>query len=299
MKKIALDGDFNFTNEQLARLKAVGQIEKLDGVESDEEWLAAVKGYDVLCSWGDHVMDNLDKLENILVTYPYTELGSFDSEVLAKKNVFVANARGGNRKSIVEWTMFMILSLYRQFPKFLRTTEQYPFTSTESLEGKTVLIVGHGTIGTEVGERCEAFGMVVDYSNRGDDLVAKASQVDVVVNALNCNPSSKNLLDADFFKKMKQGAFYVTFSRPYTYDIDGLIAAIDAGVVGGAAIDCDPQPLFDVSNDFYKKCLSNEKILVTPHVAGVTKQAAANGLEILVQNVEAYLRGTPQNVLKK
>lgn len=299
MKKIALDGDFNFTDEQVARLNAVGQVEKLADVSSDEEWQTAVKDYDVICTWGDHVIASLDKLENVLVTYPYTELGSFDSEKLAKRNVFVANARGGNRKSIVEWVVFMILSLYRQFPTFLRTTEQYPFTSTESLEGKKLLVVGHGTIGTEIGERCEAFGMDVDYFNRGDDLIAKASQADVIVNALNCNPSSKNLLNADFFSKMKQGAYYATFSRPYTYDIDGLIAAIDAGVVGGAAIDCDPEPLFDVSNDFYKKCLSNEKILVTPHVAGVTKQAAANGLEILVKNVEMYLNGTPQNILKK
>lgn len=299
MKNIALDGDFNFTDEQLKRLNALGQVDKLEAVDSDEEWLAKVKDYDVICSWGGHIIDNLDKLENVLVTYPYTELGSFDSDELAKRNVYIANARGGNRKSITEWTMFMILSLYRQFPKFLRTTEQHPFTSTESLEGKNVLIVGHGTIGTEIGERCEAFGMTVDYFNRGDDLLAKSSYADVVINALNCNPSSKNLLDADFFSNMKQGAFYVTFSRPYTYDIDGLISAIDAGVVGGAAIDCDPEPLFDVSNDFYKKCLSNDKIQVTPHVAGVTKQAAANGLEILVQNVEGYLSDKPQNILKK
>ncbi len=299
MKKIALEGDFNFTDEQVARLNAVGQVEKLESVASDEAWLNAVKDYDVICNWGDHVLASLDKLENVLITYPYTELGSFDSSELAKRNVYIANSRGGNRKSIVEWTMFMILSLFRQFPTFLRTTEQHPFTSTQSLEGKNVLIIGHGTIGTEVGERCEAFGMVVDYFNRGDDLTAKASQADVVVNALNCNPSSKNLLDSDFFSGMKQGAYYITFARPYTYDIDGLIAAIDAGTVGGAAIDCDPEPLFDISNDFYKKCLSNDKILVTPHVAGVTKQAAANGLEIMVQNVEAYLNGNPQNIVIK
>jgi phosphoglycerate dehydrogenase-like enzyme len=299
MKKILLDGDFNFTDQQKARLEAVGQLESAGDIKSDEEWLNKVKGYDVICTWGDHVIPNLDKLENVLVTYPYTELGSFDSKELAKKNVYVANAQGGNRKSIVEWTVFMVLSLYRQFPKFLRTTEQYPFTSTESVEGKNVLVVGHGTIGTEVGNRLEAFGMNVSYFNRGDDLKAKAQGADVVVNALNCNPSSEHLLDGAFFSNMKKGAFYVTFARPYTYDIDGLIKAIDDGVVGGAAIDCDPEPLFDISNSFYKKCMSNEKILVTPHVAGVTKQAAVNGLEILVQNVEAYLTGKPQNILSK
>jgi len=299
MKKIGLDGDFNFTKEQTERLKAVGSVEKLKSVTSDAEWLDAVRGYDVVCTWGDHVIENLGKLENVLVTYPYTELGSFDSKELAKKNVFVANSQGGNRKSIAEWTMFEIISLYRQFPYFLRTTEQHPFTSTDSLEGKKVLIVGHGTIGSEVGERCEAFGMVVDYFNRGDNLNAKTAQADVVVNALNCNPTTDNFLDADFFTSMKKGSYFVTFSRPYTYDIDGLINAIEAGTVVGAGIDCDPEPLFDVSNAFYKKCLSNDKILVTPHVAGVTKQAAANGIEIMVQNIESYLNGSPQNILKK
>lgn len=299
MKKILLAGEFAFSDEQLSRLSAVGQIEKLGDVSSSSEWLEKVKGADVICTWGDYVMENLEKLENVLVTYPYTELGSFDSEALAAKGVYVANAQGGNRKSIAEWTMFSILSLFRQFPTFLRTTTQHPFTSTESLEDKKVVVVGHGTIGTEVGERCEAFGMDVNYFNRGDDLRTKVADADVVINALNCNPSTENLLSVEFFANLKQGAYYVTFARPYTYDIDGVLAAIDKGVLAGAAIDCDPEPLFDITNDFYKKCMTNEKVLVTPHVAGVTKQAATNGLEIMVQNVEAYLSGEPQNILKK
>jgi len=299
MKKILLAGEFAFSDEQMARLNAVGGVEKLGDVSSSDEWLEKVKGTDVICTWGDYVMENLEKLENVLVTYPYTEFGSFDSDVLARKGVYVANAQGGNRKSIAEWTMFSILSLFRQFPAFLRTTTQHPFTSTDSLEGKKVVVVGHGTIGTEVGERCKAFGMGVDYFNRGDDLHAKTADADVVVNALNCNPSTENLLDADFFTGLKKGAFYVTSARPYTYDIDGVLAAIDSGVLAGAAIDCDPEPLFDISNDFYKKCMTNEKVLVTPHVAGVTKQAAINGLEIMVWNVEAYLNNSPQNIVKK
>jgi glycerate dehydrogenase len=298
MRSIVLCGDFNFTEEQKTRLAAVGEVSSVSA-DSADDWVQKVNGSDVVCSWGDFVLEKAGELENVLITYPYTELGSFNAEELAKKNVFIANAKGGNRKSIAEWAMFSILSLFRQFPTFLRTTTQHPFTSTESLEGKNVVVLGHGTIGSEVGERCKAFGMNVSYFERGDDLHESVKNADVVLNALNCNSSTKNLLDKEFFMAMKNGSFYVTFSRPWTYDIDGLIAAIDAGVVGGAAIDCDPEPLFDVSNDFYKKCLSNEKILVTPHVAGVTKQAATNGLEIMVQNVEKYLAGTPQNVVEK
>ena len=191
------------------------------------------------------------------------------------------------------------LSMFRQLPTFLRTTTQYPFTSTESLEGKEVLIVGHGTIGTELGERLQSFGMNVSYFNRGDDLIKASSTADLIVNALNCNPSTENMLSADYFSGLKKGARYLTFSRPFTYDIDGLISAIDAGIVSEAAIDCDPEPLFDISNEFYKKCLTNEHIFVTPHVAGITTQAGKNGTEIMVQNVEQYLAGTPQNIIKK
>lgn len=299
MAKILLVGSFALSDEQKNRLAAAGEVSQIDEPDSAEAWLAQVKGADVICSWGDHVLENATKLEDVLITYPYTELGAFDTETLAEKGVYIANAKGGNRKSIAEWAMFEIVSLFRQFPTFLRTTTQHEFTSTQSLEDKKVVVVGHGTIGTEVGERCAAFGMEVSYFNRGDDLHASVKDADVVVNALNCNSTTKNLLDAHFFMSMKSGAYYVTFSRPWTYDIDGLIAAIDAGVVAGAGIDCDPEPLFDISNDFYKKCMSNEKILVTPHVAGVTKQASTNGLEIMVQNIEQYLAGTPQNVLTK
>jgi len=258
-----------------------------------------VKGADVICSDGSYLYANLGKLSNVFVTYPYTELGSFSSAELESKGVYVANARGGNRKSIVEWALFMTLSLYRKLQDFLRTTVQYPFTVTESLEGKQVVIVGHGTIGTELGERYQAFGMDVSYFERGEDLKAKVANADLVVNALNCNESTKNLLDASFFAAMKKGSNYLTFSRPYTYDIDGLIGAIDSEIVAGAAIDCDPEPLFDISNEFYKKCMSNKKILVTPHVAGITTQANRNGTEIMIKNIEMYLAGTPQNILKK
>jgi phosphoglycerate dehydrogenase-like enzyme len=98
---------------------------------------------------------------------------------------------------------------------------------------------------------------------------------------------------------LKEGSYYITFVRPYTYDIEGLIKSIEAGRVAGAAIDCDPEDFGDTTNAFYQKTLSNSKILVTPHIAFSTKQAIANGREIAIQNIEAYLKGEPKNVLRK
>lgn len=298
MKKITVAGDFPFTEEQKARLEALGEVRYV-ACTSSEEWLSAVQGSDVILSNGDYLLENLEELENVFVTYPYIELGAFDTEKLKEKGVFVANTQGSNRDSIIEWTMFAILSLFRKFPDYLNTAENKPFALSQSLAGKKALIIGKGSIGTGIGETCKSFKMDVDFFTREDELGVKSADADLIVNALNCNSSSKNLLDEDFFMALKPGSYYVTFARPYTYDIDGALKSIDAGILAGAGIDCDPEDPFDTTNHFYQKCLKHEKVLVTPHVAFATKEASANGRETAIRNIEAYLRGEPQNLLTK
>lgn len=299
MKKITIAGSLPFADDQKARLDTFGQVRTVNDYTSADEWLTAVQGSDVILSDGDYLLENLEKLENVFVTYPYIELGAFDSEKLKEKGVLVANTRGSNRDSIIEWVLFTTLSLFRKFPEYLNTTETKPFTLNQSLAGKNVLIVGKGSIGTGIGEVCKAFKMNVDFYTREDDLAAKSKGADLIINALNCNSSSKNLLNEEFFMNLKQGSYYVTFARPYTYDIDGVLKSLDAGILAGAGIDCDPEAPFDTTNEFYKKCVQHDKVLVTPHVAFATKEASANGREIAIQNIEAYLKGTPQNILTK
>ena len=298
MKKIIVLGA-NLNEGHKARLEALGEIEYLSSPSSSEELLKQTEGVDVLYSDGDFLLESLPKLKNVFVTYPYIELGVFNSEELRNNGVMVANSQGGNRPSIIEWVMFMILSLFRKFIPIVRATEDPHVELQESLMGKKVLIVGKGSIGTKIAIPCEAFGMEVSFFDRGDDLKTKSANVDLVINALNCNSTSKNLLDEDFFMSLKKGTYYVSFVRQYTYSLDGLLKSIDGGIVEGAAIDCDPEKFGDTTNEFYQKALSNPKVLVTPHIAFSTKQAVVNGAEIAIQNIEAFIAGKPQNILKK
>lgn len=286
-------------SNQIARLEKLGKVKYLPSPSSSEELLKQAEGADVLYSDGAFLLNSLSKLKNVFVTYPYVELGVFNSEELKKNGVLVANAQGGNRPSIIEWVMFMVLALFRKFIPMVRAEKNFPVELQETLVDKKVLIVGKGSIGTKIAIPCEAFGMKVDFFMRGNDLQEKSASADLVINALNCNSSSKNLLDERFFMSLKKGAYYLTFARPYTYDMDGLLKAIDSGVVAGAAIDCDPEKFGDTTNKFYQKALSNPKVLVTPHIAFSTKQAVANGAEIAVQNIEAFIAGKPQNILTK
>ncbi|MCB9813181.1 MAG: hypothetical protein H6772_02110 [Pseudomonadales bacterium] len=298
MKKIITLG-VNLSDDHKKRLQDVGELEIKDSPISVDDFISKTNGADIIYSNGDFLFDSLVKLRNVFITYPYVELGTFDTEELSQNGVTVANGSGGNRDSIVEWVMYMVLSLFRNFGPMVRAEENFPVELQETLVGKKVLIVGHGAIGSQIGVLCNAFGMKVEYFDRGDDLSEKSKDRDLIVNSLNCNTSSKNLLNEDFFMNLSEGTYYLTFARPYTYDIDGLIKAIESSVVAGAAIDCDPEKFGDTTNDFYQKCMSNEKILVTPHIAFSTKQAIAGGAEVAIRNIETFIEGKPQNVLRK
>lgn len=298
MKRIVTIG-VSLTDEERNELGRFGEIIESTSPSSVEDFLEKVEYADVIYSNGDFLLESLDSLENVFVVYPFVEIGCFNSEKLASKNVFVANSRGGNKNSIVEWTMYMILSLFRDFRHKVRAEEDFDFRLDESLEGKEVLIVGKGSIGEKVGSLCESFSMKVDYFCRGDDLMSKSNSVDLVINALNCNSSSENLLNEAFFKNLKKGCYFVTFARAFTYDVEALIESIEGGVVKGAAVDCDPEAYGDTNNKYYKKLLAVDNILVTPHVAFATSKASFNGRKIAIDNIKAYLDGDPINVLTK
>ena len=298
MKNIVVIG-VNFQGEQKKRLEALGKVTYWPNPSSSDEFLQHTKDANIICSNGSFLLENLPKLRNVFVTYPYIELGAFDSEELKNNGVFVANTQGSNRDSIVEWVIFMILSLFRKFPSVVRVKDSITLEFQESLNGKRVLIVGKGCIGTKIGLTCEAFGMNVDFFKRGDNLSVKSKDADVVINSLNCNSSSKNLLNEEFFMSLRKGTYFISFVRLYTYDLNGLNKAIEQGIVAGAAIDCDPETPGDTSNKFYQTTLDNPKILVTPHIAFSTRQAIANGAEFALQNIEAFAHGTPKNVLTK
>jgi len=298
MKKIIIFG-VKFNDDQKNRLEKVGEIVYESSPKTSDELVQKANGFDVICSDGSCLLESLPKLKNVFVTYPYIELGSFNSEELKKNGVFVANTQGSSRETIAEWALFMVLSLFRQFVPLIRTTIQPEFQLYESLVDKKILIIGKGNIGTRVGELCQAFDAKVEYFVRGDDLLTKSADADMIINSLNCNSSTKNLLNESFFMSLKKGAYFISYVRYYTYDIDGLMKAIDNGIVAGAGIDCDPEEVFDTSNDFYQKVLTNQKILVTPHVAFSSKFASANGKEFAVQNIEAYVAGNPIRIITK
>jgi phosphoglycerate dehydrogenase-like enzyme len=292
-------GSLPFSAEQLDRLRRVGRVIMESKADSSEQWLKQVDGADVICGDGQFIADNLERLHDVFITFPFIEIGSFDTEALAHRNVVIANTRGSNRDSVVEWAVFVTLSLLRGFQDYVNADRELRFERRESLSGKQVCIIGAGDIGTQLGKALEALRANVRYSTRDDDLMTAVTGCQLIVNSLSSTPSSTQLLDRGFFRALEPGSYFVSYVRPHTFDVKALLEALDDGILAGAAIDCDPQTPFDTSNAYYRTLLKHEKVLATPHVAFATKQAHAQSLDTMVRNIEAFADGQPINVLVK
>ncbi len=297
--KIVVTGSMPFSAEQVGRLQRVGRVTTAGAASSAEEWLEQVEGADVVCSDGTFVAGNLDRLHDVFVTFPYVEIGSFDTDALARRNVMVANARGSNRDSVVEWAVFMALSLLRRFPDYVNADRELRFERSESLSGKDICVIGAGDIGSQLGKVLEALHAEVRYVSRGDDPMTAVKGCQLIVNSLSSTPSSAQLLDRGFFRTLELGSYFISYVRPHTFDVEALLAALDDGILAGAAIDCDPQTPFDTANAYYRTLAAHEKVLATPHVAFATTRAGRQSLETVVENIEAFANGQPRNVLVK
>jgi phosphoglycerate dehydrogenase-like enzyme len=203
--KIVVTGSMPFSAEQLLRLQQAGPVTTAAGASSGDEWLTQVEGADVVCSDGTFVAANLERLHDVFLTFPFVEIGSFDTEALAGRNVMVANARGSNRDSVVEWAVFMALSLLRRFPDYVNADRELRFERGESLAGQDVCVIGAGDIGSHLGKVLAALRANVRYPSRDDDLMTAVKGCQLIVNSLSSTPSSAQLLDRAFFRSLEPG----------------------------------------------------------------------------------------------
>jgi|SRR3989344_9508886 len=303
MTKIVVTNHQEFTPEQKQKLDSLGDVKYYETLPKDgEEYLQRVKGADIICSGTAGLTDAYAKLKNVYVTVAYVSVAFVDIDVLRKNNVTLSNAPGSNRHAVSEWVMYMVLQLMRDFSDFVNSTENIRKNGgmphlTRGLAGNKMTILGKGHIGTRVGELAKAFEMNVNYFSRADDLYTSVKDADVVVDVLSSNPTTKGLLDGKFFDAMKQGSYFVSVTRSEILDENAMLAALDNSKLKGAALDCSGILVGDTDDPNYKKLLAHPKVYVTPHTAYNTFMSTQTGAKIMVENVEAYIKGKPQNVV--
>jgi phosphoglycerate dehydrogenase-like enzyme len=170
-----------------------------------------------------------------------------------------------------------------------------------SIEGKTLLVVGLGGIGTETAKRAQALGMnVIAIRNSGRtgppyvaevglgaDLHAFAARADVIVNTLPLTAETKHLFDKAFFDAAKRGALFINVGRGASVVTADLIAALEDGRIGGAGLDVtDPEPL-PADHPLWRA----PNVLITPHVSASTDLGEEPRWLIARENLRRFAAG--------
>lgn len=175
------------------------------------------------------------------------------------------------------------------------------------LAGKTLGVIGFGRIGQRTAEIAMAFGMNIlaydEYQNKAlesdrcryvslDELLANSDAI-----SLHCPlfPSTEGIINKDTIAKMKDGVMIINTSRgPLIVEAD-LRDALNSGKVAGAAVDVVSTEPIKMDNPL----LQAKNMLITPHIAWAPKESRKRLMDIAVENLQAFVNGSPENVVNK
>ncbi|HLZ53713.1 MAG TPA: phosphoglycerate dehydrogenase, partial [Verrucomicrobiae bacterium] len=226
-----------------------------------------------------------------------------DIEAATQHGTVVMNTPGGNTVTTAELSFAMLLALARKVPQAHTSMaagkwDRKLFQGTELL-GKTLGILGMGRIGSEVAKRARAFGMrVIAYDPYltedrakavGAEFAASVDDVylaaDFITVHMPVTPETKHMLNAAAFAKMKPGVRIVNCARGEIIAENDLIAALESGKVGGAALDVYAVEPLPAEHPYRKQ----PNVVLTPHLGASTKEAQEKcGIEV-AEVVTAYL----------
>ena len=249
-----------------------------------------------------------------LVAVTATGVNNVDVEAAKQNGTAVCNIRAYGNESVAEHAFMMMITLMRNLPAYQRDVaaglwENSPFfchlgAPMRDLNGKTLAIFGRGNIGKTLATYAQAFKMNVVFAEHKNAQSVRDGYVsfdeairsaDVV--SLNCplTPQTANMIGEAELQQMKPGAILINCGRGGLVDKAALVAALKYGQIGGAGFDVLTQEPPRDGNPLLKARLPN--LIVTPHIAWASQEAANRLFDILLDNINHFVAGNPQNLV--
>jgi (S)-sulfolactate dehydrogenase len=234
-------------------------------------------------------------------------LDNIDLDACRKRNIEVCPAIGANALSVAEYVITTAMILLRG-PAYFATPDvvggawdRPKLGSGVELAGRTMGIIGFGSIGQVVGSKARAMGMdlvAYDAVMQDDDPAwknARRTGLDELVTesdviSLHCPllPQTRDLIDAPQFGQMKQGAILINSARGGIVNEAACAAALRSGVLGGAALDTlNVEPINAEACGLFAGI---DNLILTPHIAGVTQDSNRRIAEVAAANVRRVLK---------
>jgi len=243
-----------------------------------------------------------------------TGYNNVDLEYTDSRGITVCNAGAYSTKAVAQHTFALLLNRYNRISDYhtfvknggwigLDTFCSFAYPMSE-LAGKTMGIIGFGSIGREVAKIAKAFSMKVLVYTRtpiNEDGITFVSKEDLLAGSdiitIHCplNNQSFQLCNAEFFSRCKKGVYFINTSRGPIVAEQDLFDALESGQLSGAAIDVldrEPMPADCV-------LLEAKNITITPHIAWGAVETRQRLVNLAASNLEGYLKGKPINVVGK
>lgn len=251
----------------------------------------------------------LPHLKCICVTA--TGYNIIDTKAAAEKGIVVCNVPGYGTASVAQHVFALLLELTNAVGLHSTSVRKgdwnrsadwsYSLQPIVEISGKTMGIVGFGNIGRQVGRLAAAFDMKVIYFNprpkpsaigEQRSLEAVFAESDVV--SLHCplTPENTGMVNKALLQKMKPTAYLVNTARGPLVNEDDLAAALNEGILGGAALDVlSTEP----PTEKHKALIRAKNCIITPHNAWMSREARQRIMTVTEKNMEAFLQGRPLN----
>jgi phosphoglycerate dehydrogenase-like enzyme len=230
------------------------------------------------------------------------------NRILRERNIVVTSIRGMTARAIAQHSLTIMLSLIGGMDIHDERQENHIWGRTQTdvvkdknldmeFQDQTLLVVGLGSIGTEVARLAHALGMrvvatrnssrsgpsFVDYVGLSDEMYELASQADVVYASVPNTPETQLMFDARFFDAMKKSAYFVSIVRLPVINWDDLKDALRTGSIAGFGADDLPQDDFELWD--------MPRVIMTPHVSDYSNRYRDNQFLLYRENLRRFVAG--------
>ncbi len=232
-------------------------------------------------------------------------LDNIDTEYCKNNNIHVQPATGMNADSVAEYVINVSLSLLKNISLIHKETSigNWPRTSilSRELKGKTIGLLGFGLIAKKVSILAKIFNAeIIAYdpfveSSIGDEFDTSLVDInkifelsDIISIHIPLTETTKNLLDYNAFKKMVKTPIIINSSRGSIINEEDLLRAYNENIISGFALDVyESEP---VTKNFLKNIKDNTNCILTPHIAGVTRESNSRVSEFIANAVKDFFK---------
>lgn len=294
---------FDDLKEQATNYKVVQSLKKVNP-----------KSVKIILGWDAKLTPLIENNELEVKWIQYTSAGveHLPLSLFKKKNIRLTNGSGTNAHAVAETAMGLILSITRNIIKASKNQEKEIWDAHNEryeLNEKTLLIVGAGEIGEQLGRVAKAFDMKTIGINRSgdtiqhmdeqyiqDDVTQIIQQADIVVNILPATTETDGFFDKTLFSQMKPETIFVNVGRGETVVTADLIEALNTGQIRWAALDVFENEPLPAGHPLW----SHPDVLMTPHIAGQVENKSRYIYPIFLENFQAFEKGQelPRNLVQ-